>query len=119
MSHLELKEMQFCACHGVTAQERKVGNTYMVDLNIYFDFTRATQTDELSDTISYATIYELIAREMAIPSHLIEHVAGRILRQIHLAFPQIDRLEIRLAKQNPLGGDLKEAAVFLRSNRRV
>ncbi|GHV10255.1 7,8-dihydroneopterin aldolase [Bacteroidia bacterium] len=112
MNYLELNGMTFFAYHGVMEQERKVGNTYMVDLKLYFDLLPAMRSDNLHDTVNYAAIYALVKQEMAIPSNLIEHVAGRILQRIHADFPQIENIEIRLAKQNPpLGGDLKEVAV--------
>jgi dihydroneopterin aldolase len=114
MQYLELKEMIFHGYHGIMEQERKVGNVYTVDLKIYFDFKQAMVTDNLNDTINYASVYEIIKQEMAIPSYLIEHVAGRIIRHIQTDFPQIENLEIRLAKKNPpFGGDLKEAAVVI------
>ncbi|GHV25791.1 7,8-dihydroneopterin aldolase [Bacteroidia bacterium] len=114
MNYLELKGMTFFACHGVMDQERKVGNTYTIDLKLYVDFQSATLSDNLYDTINYAAVYELVKQEMAIPSNLIEHVAGRILQRIHADFPAIKTLEIRLAKQNPpMGGDLKEVAVVI------
>ncbi|GHT43367.1 7,8-dihydroneopterin aldolase [Bacteroidia bacterium] len=119
MSYLELKEMKFFACHGVTEQERTVGNTYIVDLKIFFNFARATQSDDLNDTVNYAAVYALVEQVMATPSNLIEHVAARILHEVHINFKNIARTEVRVAKQNPpLGGDIKEAAVFLISNRR-
>ncbi|MCL1938291.1 MAG: dihydroneopterin aldolase [Candidatus Azobacteroides sp.] len=112
MQYIELKEMNFYAYHGVMEQERKVGNTYTVDLKIYFDFREAMRTDNLNDTIHYAFVYEIIKQEMTIPSHLIEHVAGRILQRLHNDFPQIQSIEIRLAKKNPpFGGDIRETAV--------
>jgi dihydroneopterin aldolase len=114
MQYLELKEMIFHAYHGVMKQERQVGNTYTVDLKIFFDFHRAMLTDDLNDTINYVSIYEIIKQEMAIPSNLIEHVAGRIIRRIQSDFPQIENMEIRLAKKNPpFGGDIKETAVVI------
>jgi dihydroneopterin aldolase len=113
-NYLELKGMTFFACHGVMEQERKVGNTYTIDLKLFFDFLSATVSDNLHDTINYAAVYELVKQEMAIPSNLIEHVAGRILQRIYSDFPKIDRIEIRLAKKNPpMGGDLKEATVVI------
>jgi len=52
---------------------------------------------------------------MAVPSKLIEHVAGRIMRALKARFPQLTAIEIRLAKRNPpFGGDIREAAVILR-----
>jgi dihydroneopterin aldolase len=114
MYYLELKKMTFHACHGVMEQERKVGNTYTVDLKIGFDFRKAMETDRLNDTINYALIYEMVKQEMAVPSHLIEHVAGRILNRIRTECPAVETLEIRLAKKNPpFGGDLQEAAVIV------
>jgi dihydroneopterin aldolase len=113
--YLELKEMIFHACHGVLEQERKVGNTYTVDLKIYFDFDRAMYSDDVKDTVDYASVYEIVKREMSKPSNLIEHVAGRIVKQIRTDFPQIKNIEIRLAKKNPpFGGDIKEAAAVIR-----
>ncbi|MDR1527248.1 MAG: dihydroneopterin aldolase [Dysgonamonadaceae bacterium] len=114
MNGIELKNMTFHAFHGVSAQERKVGTTYTVDLKFGFDFRQAIETDHLNDTVNYASVYAIVKEEMAIPSHLIEHVAGRIVRHIRSAFPQIETIEIRLAKQNPpFGGDIREAAVVI------
>jgi len=112
MQYIELKEMNFHAYHGVMEQERKVGNTYTVDLKIYFDFREAMRTDNIKDTINYASVYEIVKQEMAIPSQLIEHVAGRILQRLRDDFPSIQLIEIRLAKKNPpFGGDIREVAV--------
>jgi dihydroneopterin aldolase len=106
--------MRFYAYHGVSPQERQVGNTYTIDLKVGFDMRPAFESDQLSDTLNYAAIYAAVAEEMAIPSSLIEHVAARILRRLRKDFPLIETLEIRLAKRNPpFDGDLREAAVHI------
>lgn len=114
MDHIELKQMNFYAYHGVSAQERTVGNTYTVDLRFGLDLRPAALSDSLSDTVNYASVYAAVREEMLIPSNLIEHVAGRILARLRRDFPLILTLEIRLAKRNPpFGGDIREAAVIL------
>jgi len=114
MLYLELKKMLFHAHHGVTEQERKVGNTYIIDLKVHFDFHEAINTDNLNNSINYVSIYELVKQEMAIPSYLIEHIAGRIIKRIQTVFPKITQIELRLAKKNPpFGGNIKEVAVFI------
>ena len=114
MQCIELRRMTFLAYHGILEQEKKVGNTFIVDLKIYFDFQKAMLTDNLNDTINYASVYEFVKQEMEIPSQLIEHAAGRIIQRLQKEFPIIEQIKIRLAKKNPpFGGDIKEAAVIL------
>jgi dihydroneopterin aldolase len=115
VQYIELKGMTFHAYHGVTAQERKVGNTFTLDMKLHTDLSRAIQTDRLENTVNYAAIYAIVAEEMQIPSQLLEHVAGRIIRHIQTDFPAINTIEIRLAKHNPpVPGEVKEAAVVLK-----
>jgi dihydroneopterin aldolase len=117
MQYIELKGMNFHARHGVMEQERIVGNTFTVDLKLEADFSRAIQSDRLEDTLNYALIYDAVKEEMQIPSQLLEHVAGRIIRRIKRQFPAIDSVEIRLAKHNPpVCGEVREAAIVLKSS---
>ena len=112
---IELKGMSFFAYHGVLEQEKKVGNTYTVDLKLYTDLSKAMQTDGLEDTINYAAVYEIVKEEMKKRSQLLEHVAGRIINHTKQSFPKITTVEIRLAKLNPpISGDIKEAAVIIK-----
>ena len=114
MNWIELKGMTFHSFHGVSAQERKVGNIYTIDLRFELDIWKAVETDCLNDTVNYASVYAIVKEEMTIPSNLIEHVAHRIIRHIRTDFPQIKAIEIRLAKQNPpFGGDIREVAVVI------
>ncbi len=111
-SSIQLNKMRFYAFHGVMEQEQIVGNTFIVDLRLDIDLSKASETDDLSDTINYAEIYNIVKTEMEIPSKLLEHVAGRILRRIRKIFPTIERVEICLAKERPpVGGEIESTAV--------
>lgn len=113
-SLIRLNKMKFYAFHGVGEQEQKVGNTYVIDLKLYADLSKASETDNLEDTINYAEIYNLVKTEMEIPSKLLEHVAGRILQKIKKDFPLIEKVEIYLAKERPpMGGEVESAAVVM------
>jgi dihydroneopterin aldolase len=113
--YIELQKMVFYAYHGVMEQEQKVGNTFTVDLKLYMDLNRSIQTDRLDDTVNYAVVFDIVKEEMAIPSHLLEHVAGRIITHIKQSFPSISSVKIRLAKLNPpVSGDIREVAVIIR-----
>lgn len=116
--HIGLQAMRFYAYHGVLAQERQVGNYFTLDLEVWADVARSLETDALEDTLSYADLYQTISQEMAIPSQLLEHVVGRIARQLFVQYPQIDRLVLTLRKDNPpFPGQLQSSSFTLESRR--
>lgn len=87
---------------------------YKVSVSVDFDFTKATLTDSVSDTISYADILDIVKREMAIPSGLLEHVAGRIANAIFCRLPQVSAASVTVIKENPpMGADCGGAGVSL------
>ncbi|MDR2138118.1 MAG: dihydroneopterin aldolase [Tannerella sp.] len=109
---IELSGLKFYACHGVSSQERQVGNHFAVDIAYTFAAEMAIASDELHDTVNYADVYGIVKAEMERPSRLLEHVAGRIFHALHVAFPQFTRLRVKLSKLNPpLGGEVHGASV--------
>ena len=93
--------MCFRAFHGVMEQERRVGNDFEVTAEIVYPFEKALDSDDLHDTADYSQLYALIEREMAVPSQLLEHVAGRIIRAIKKEFPAATAGEISITKLHP------------------
>lgn len=113
-TQIELKEMKFYAYHGVMEQERTVGNHFTVDLLLTASLEEATRSDHLEDTMNYATVYDVVKKEMEVPSRLIEAVAGRILEALKSRFPQLTEVKLTLSKLNPpFGGDIRCASVIL------
>ncbi len=98
---IELDQMKFWAFHGCLETERKKGNLFLVDFKGETDITKASQSDNLEDTVNYAGIYDIVKAEMEIPSDLLEHVAGRIQRAIAAEFPEFERFSVRVSKHNP------------------
>ena len=112
MGYIYLRDVRFYAYHGVLSQESRVGGWFTVTLRVGVDMSRAAETDDVNDTVSYAALYELLKREMAVPSKLLEHVAGRIVRAIGQKFPQITSIDLWLIKENPpMGADCQGAGV--------
>ena len=110
--------MRFYAYHGVMEQERLVGGYYLVTLTVEADLTAAVQSDDVADTVNYASLYALVEREMDIPSRLLEHVAGRIGRRVLEEFDRITALTVRVVKENPpMGADCRGAGVEVKFKR--
>lgn len=103
-SFIHLTNMRFYAFHGVLPQERCVGAFFFLTIRIQTDLQNAAETDRLSDTISYADIYQIVKEEMAIPSNLLEHVANRICQRIYKEHSCSQAIEISIEKENaPVG----------------
>ena len=117
-SYIYLEDIILYAYHGVAEQETKVGNTFLINLRVKTDISQAMDTDEVTDTVNYANLYQALTEEMAIPSQLLEHVAGRMLRRLFNDFPAIEDIDIKLAKQNPpMGADIAVAGVEIHCDR--
>ena len=114
MGVIEIEGMHFYAYIGHFEAERIVGNRLMVNLRIETDCQIASISDDLSDALNYQQVYELVKREMAIPSHLLEHAARRILDAIYIEFPGILNARIKISKLNPpMGGQIDKVSVTL------
>ncbi len=111
-SKIYLRNVRFHAFHGVLPQEGIVGNDYLVNLMLDYDFSSAMKTDDLQGTLNYAEVYQKVREEMAVPSKLLEHVAGRIAHRLFSDFPEIQKLQLSITKVNPpMGADSDGAGV--------
>ena len=111
-SKIYLRNVRFHAFHGVLPQEGIVGNDYLVNLVLDYDFSAAIKTDDLQGTLNYAEVYQKVREEMAVPSKLLEHVAGRIAHRLFSDFPEIQKLQLSITKVNPpMGADSDGAGV--------
>ena len=118
---VELRDVKVFARHGVMAQERRVGNDFSVSVSLRFDaagFIKASQVASdgcslLDQTVNYAVLADIIRREMAVPSALLESVALRIAAAVRtsIAVPLLGgRVEI-VKLPPPLGLKCGGAAV--------
>ena len=98
---IELEEMRFWAFHGCLETEKKKGNLFLVDFKGELDMTQAVAEDRLEDTVNYAEIYDVIKTQMGVPSDLLEHVAGRIVKAIAEKFPEFVSFSVRVSKKRP------------------
>ena len=98
---ISLEGLRFYAYHGAEPQEAIVGAWYTVDITIKTDATDAILNDNLSGTINYAKVAEVIKQQMQIRSALLEHVAGRIAQVLLSDFPAITSLTLKVCKENP------------------
>ena len=113
-SYIFLNGLRFHAFHGVMPQERLTGNDYRVDLKIDFPLEKAVGSDDVNDTLNYATVYTAVKEEMDVPTQLIERVAYRIADRLFRTFKAINEVEIKVEKCNPpMGADCEGAGVEL------
>ncbi|UJF28739.1 dihydroneopterin aldolase [Kaistella sp. 97-N-M2] len=100
-SKIILENLKIYAFHGVLPEEKIIGTTFILNVEVHADLWKATETDDLQDTINYAAVNDILHAEMSIPSQLLEHIIGRIFKKLQVSFPQITFIKIKLTKTNP------------------
>ena len=118
MGRIRLNNIRVHAFHGCLKEESIIGGDYRVDLEVTGNLELPSQSDKLSETIDYVHLNRIVKEEMGIKSHLLEHVAKRIVGRILDEMHTVDSIEVSVSKLNPpIMGDVESVSVILKENR--
>jgi 7,8-dihydroneopterin aldolase/epimerase/oxygenase len=114
MGLIQIENMEFYSFHGHFKEERIVGNKFIVDLTIETDMKKPAESDNLKDAVNYQRIYEIVKQQMEMKSHLLEHIAGRILDAVYAEMGGINKATVKVSKLNPpMGGKIGSVSVVI------
>ena len=107
-----LEGMQFYGFHGVNAEEKSLGQPYVVDLAVEMDLSIPGKSDRLEDTVSYTHLYRSVRKVIEGESkNLLEAAAENVAIRILDEFP-VKAVQVRVKKPRPpIKGSLVENAV--------
>jgi dihydroneopterin aldolase len=115
---IELENMEFFGYHGCYKEEQVVGNQFVVNLRLETSSMVALKTDKITDALNYQHAYQIVKKEMATPSHLLEHVGSRILDTLFNELELLESATVKVSKLNPpMGGKMDRVSVSLTKKR--
>ncbi|MBA7617757.1 MAG: dihydroneopterin aldolase [Calditrichaeota bacterium] len=118
MDTIRLNNISLFAHHGVTPQERDLGQRFFVDIELATDLTAAAQQDDLTRSIDYEAVYHAAARAfVAIPCQLLERAAWQVMTALFHQFPA-QEITVRIRKPSALIDGVMDAAEVELSRRR-
>ncbi len=91
--------MEFYGYHGVFPEEKRLGQKFIVDLDMELDLKKAGETDRLENSINYPAVIGLVeeivcSRKYNLLEALAENIAGEILR----GFDMVRKVKVRVKK---------------------
>ena len=99
---IQLRDVMLFGRHGVMPQERQLGNQYRINVRLHIDASLFDESaDDLSATISYADVFDLLKQVMDNPAALLESVAVRFSKKAMKRWPGIKRGSIEIVKTVP------------------
>ena len=115
---IELRGIEAFGHHGVLPHERELGQTFLVDVALELDLTRAGASDDLADTVDYGALSgDLHAVVTGERYDLIERLATR-LAEVCLARPTVVAATVTVHKPHaPVPVTLADVAVTVRRTR--
>jgi dihydroneopterin aldolase len=107
------------AYHGVMEHERKVGQTFSIDLSLNIDLAEASRSDRLANTVSYDQVVDVAARAFcAQPYRLVEAAAGSVAEAVLTHFPQVTSLRVTVHKPHaPIAATFLDVGVSIERSR--
>jgi len=100
MNTISLHGAEFFAYHGWYSEEQKLGNQFVVDIDVDFFETNFSE-DHLNNTINYEQLYEIVEEQMKQTRKLIETVARGIVDDTKKKLPAAKNVRVSIKKLNP------------------
>jgi dihydroneopterin aldolase len=103
------------ARHGVMAHEEKVGQRFVIDLELAIDLAPAGRSDKLADTVSYSAIVDAATRAFTRENfRLVEAAAAAVAEALIAAFPQVVSVRVTLHKPHaPIAAIFNDVGVSI------
>jgi dihydroneopterin aldolase len=108
------------ARHGVMPHEEKVGQRFVIDLELATDLSQAAVSDKVVDTVSYASVVEAVTRAFTGRSYrLVEAAAGAVADEVLSTFPRITSVRVTVHKPHaPIAAIFNDVGVTILRKRR-
>lgn len=114
MGVIRVTGISLYAHHGCLDEEALIGSEYRVDVALNCDLSKAAHSDDLSQTIDYVRVHEIVRDEMKVRAKLLEHVGQRIINALKAEFDALDLVTVRVAKLNPpINGIAQDVSIEL------
>jgi dihydroneopterin aldolase len=115
---IAIQGAEFFAHHGFYPEEQKLGNYFLVDVEVEFEFTGNLDEDDITNTVNYEQLYHLVAAQMTQTRKLLETVVNAILDDIKSAWPNLQIITVTIEKLNPpLGHKVASSSVTINYNK--
>lgn len=99
---IKLSRMQFFGYHGVLPEENRLGQHFIIDVELFMDLAAAGASDRLEDTVNYAEVYGMVKTiAEGKPFQLIEALADRVASQLLHTYTSIYEITVRVTKPHP------------------
>ena len=83
MDKVRINNMKFFAYHGVAPEEKSLGQTFEVDIDVSTSLKTAANSDDLTASIDYSALFIIAKEEMRRNKYdLIEAVAEKIASRV-------------------------------------
>jgi len=107
------------AHHGVMEHESKVGQRFVLDLELWINLDNAARSDKLVDTVSYASIVESATQAFTAQSYrLVEAAAGAVADALLTAFARVSAVQVTVRKPHaPIAAIFADVGVTLLRHR--
>ncbi len=116
---IELRGLRLLGTHGVLAEERSRPQPFEIDLDLSVDMAAAGRSDDLGDTVDYASVVGAVAgvvagrRSFLLLEALADAIAGEVLTD-----PRVGSVTVVVRKlQPPLPADIGTVGVRLTRTR--
>ena len=106
MDHVKMCDMEFYGFTGCLPEEKEKGQVFVVTCDMGFEGLPGARTDELSGTVDYSEVYELI-KDIVSSSrgNLIENLAYRLVECVLGYSELISEVSITVSKPSaPVDG---------------
>ena len=96
---LFIDNLEVFANHGLFEEENRLGQKFIFDIECEFNYKKAMFSDEMTDSISYADIAEVVVKTATTNTfNLLERLSGEILKNIFTEFSQIENIKLKINK---------------------
>ena len=117
MGVIYVNNIEVHANHGCLEEEAVIGGKYLIDAVFHVDVKEAALYDDLSMTIDYVEVTNIVRHEMAIRSKLVDALGCRILNALKARFTEAESIRIKLTKvAPPIPGQVESVSIELRTH---
>jgi dihydroneopterin aldolase len=103
------------AHHGVMPHEAKVGQRFMIDIDLTVDLAAAGESDKLADTVSYSAIVAVATQAFTRRRYrLVEAAAAQVAAAVLAAFDRVTAVRVTVHKPHaPMAAIFNDVGVSI------